>query len=419
MSIVRNIDQIATSSLRRDALAIVEAAYTAIDTEQVIHSKMSLEGDVLRVDDRSYDLSAFERVKVFGVGKASCKAVQTIESILKEHISSGLAIDVRGGICDIVEVVKGTQPRPSPENVAVSGRMVDMANDCNEKDLVIVVVSGGGSSLLCWPIGECEQGGRFFDEAERSGMTIEEMNVVRRHLSSVKGGGLAAMLHLSTVIGLIFCDVPGDYFADVASGPTYFDASTITDAQAILDRYHLEGYTLGETPKDAELFDRVHNVQMVSNTKALDAMRERAQELGYESIDAGSDINDDPKETISALLALAQQKTAVIGGGETVLKVVGNHGKGGRCQYLALEALKMISQGDVFVPFASDGIDNCDAAGVIVDDETRAKAKVHNLSIDAALESFNTYDFFETTGDLFFTGTTDANVSDLYILLRG
>lgn len=419
MSSIKNFNEVATSQLRRDALSIVGAGYIAIDTEEVIRSKISLDGAVLRVADQSYDLALFERVKVLGIGKASCKAVQTIESILKKRVSSGLAIDVRGGSCDIVEVVKGTHPRPSPSNVAVSGRMVDMANDCTEKDLVIVVVSGGGSSLLCWPLEECDQGARLFNDAEHVGMTTQEMNVIRRHISSVKGGGLAAMLHPATVIGLIFCDVPGDYFADVASGPTYFDVSTIADAQAILDRYNLTGYTLSETPKDELLFDRVHNVAIVSNTKALDAMRKRAEELGYTAIDAGSDINNDPKETISKLSALAQSKSVVIGGGETTLKVTGNHGKGGRCQYLALEALKTMSQGDVFVPFASDGIDNCDAAGVIADDETRAKATAHNLSIDDALESFNTYDFFQTTGDLFFTGTTDANVSDLYILLKG
>lgn len=416
---IKNANLLGTTPLRRDALLIAEAGYSAIDTESVIRSHFSLTGNMLTVDGRAFDLAVFERVKVIGFGKASCKAVQTIESILRKHITEGMAIDVHAGTCDIIQIKQGTHPRPSMGNVELTRGIVEMSK-CTEKDLIIVAVSGGGSSLLCWPADECEQGIRLYDDFLKAGATIDEMNTVRKHISQVKGGGLAAMLHPATVIGLVFCDVPGDRFADVASGPTYYDESTKDDAQKVLDAYHLSGYTLNETPKDKTVFEKVLNVPVVSNNTALAAMETKAKELGYTVAKAGDSNYDEAAELVRKMRekAAVARANCVIAGGEPRLIVSKKGGKGGRCQYVSLAALRQMNDDDVFLSFASDGIDNSDSAGAIADSGTLKRADAESVSVEGHLDNFNTYEFFEKTGDLLYTGETDANVSDLFIYMR-
>src|SRR3989338_5572877 len=415
---ITNTAQLNTNALRADALSIAEAAYNAIDTDAVIRSRLVLTGSQLSVQGHTYDLNAFSRIKILGFGKASCKAVQTLESLIKERISEGVAIDIRSGTCEIIDIEKGTHPHTSLYNFAATEKIVNMAKEKSENELYIVAVSGGGSALLCWPRSEFEQGVRMFDDFTRAGGTIEKMNMVRKHISGVKGGGLAALLYPATVIGLVFCDVPGDNFRDVASGPTYYDESTVADAQAILDRYGLSGYTLNETPKDKKLFEKVCNVEVISNTAALDAMAAEAHRLGYKPVNVGKSLYEHPAELLKRMRRELAPNTAVIAGGEPSFPISRTGGKGGRCQYVAIEALKNIKEGEVVLAFASDGRDNSDSAGAIADTETLAKSKAKNLSTDNALESLNTYDFLEATGDMLYTGATDANVSDLFLLLR-
>lgn len=415
---IKNFDRLAATRLRSDALTIAEAAYAAIDTESVVRSALSLKGSVLCAGERKYDLSEFARVRVIGFGKASCSAMQTIEKILGEHIHDGIAIDVHPGVCKVASVVEGSHPHPSAQNVAASERVVAMASDNSEKDLFIVIVSGGGSSLLCYPYDECEQGVRLYEDMEQTEATIEDMNTIRKHISDVKGGGLAALLNPATVIGLIFCDIPGEKFEEVASGPTYPDITTISDAQALLDRYHLSGYTLKETPKDRKFFERVYNVPVVTNRHALLGMKRAALSLGYSVVDAGADLYDETGSLVERMYSVAADKTAVIAGGEPRLKVTRSGGKGGRCEYTALRALSRIGERDVFLAFASDGRDNSDTAGAIVDIATLEKARARGADMQQALDRFDPYTFFEKTDDLLITGVTDANVSDLFILIR-
>ncbi len=421
--IIKNFDALATTPLRRDALAIAEAAYAAIDTDAVLRGALALDGDTLVAGGFRYDLAQYDRVRVIGFGKASCKAVQTIESILKERIAGGIAIDIHPGTCDIVTIEAGTHPAPSPGNVAASERIVAMAQDASDRVLYLVVISGGGSSLFCYPYDECDQGARLYEDFKKTPATIEEMNTVRKHISQVKGGGLAAMLAPASVLGLVFCDVPGDHFEEVASGPTYLDATTVADAQRVLDKYGLTGYALGETPKDPTLFRSVRNIPVISNTRALDAMSAKARELGYEPHIIGNALYDETAQLAqkmrAALAPTKKEKSAVIAGGEPRLGVDKEGGKGGRHQYTALRALETIGEAEILIAFASDGRDNCDVAGGIADRETLRKARAQGLSTLVALESFDTYTFFEKTGDLVMTGPTDANVSDLFVMLRG
>ncbi len=414
---IHNTGELAITPARRDALAIAEAAYNAIDTESVIRSHLSLEGTNLSVGGKTYNLAAYDRIRVFGIGKASCKATGAIDALLEGHITDGLAIDVRAGSCGVIDTIQGTHPRPTPANAVASGRIVEMAKESTERDLVIVVVSGGGSALLCYPEEECEQAARLYDDLLRVGATIEEMNTVRKHISGVKGGALAAFFAPADIIGLIFCDIAGDHFEDIASGPTYLDRTTVADAQAILDKYQLTGYALTETPKDPALFSHVHNVPMVSNGAAVEAMMKEAERLGYRAVSVGRDLFDAPRALVERMMKEKGEKTAVIAAGEPSLTVTKKGGKGGRCQYVALEALKLLGQEDTLLAFASDGTDNSDSAGAIADTRVVEKARERGVSIDEHLANFDTYGFFEVTGDLPFTGVTDANVSDLFVLL--
>lgn len=415
---ITNFDALAVTEARRDALTIVEAAYSAIDTDAVIRARIVLDGTTLAVGNRSFDLSMFEHVRILGFGKASCRAVQTIEQILKGHVAEGLAIDVHPGVCDVVEVVQGAHPHPTRANVAISQRLVGMADSSTERDLVIVVVSGGGSSLLCYPLDECDQSARLFDDMSRVGGTITEMNTVRKHISSVKGGGLAGILYPAQVVAFVFCDIPGDHFQDVASGPTYYDKTTVADAQAVLDKYQLTGYSLHETPKDEKVFEKVYNVEIVSNTLALSGMASSATSLGYRVVNAGSALYDEPAQLVERMVKELGEKVAVIAGGEPRLVVKKQGGKGGRDSYTALEALSRITEKDVFIAFSSDGIDNSGSAGAIADALTRGKMQEKNIDTKAALESFDSFTPFEQTGDMLYTGSTDSNVSDLFVCLR-
>lgn len=416
MNVIRNSAELARTPQRADALRIAEAGYAAIATDTVIRNVLSLDSTTLMAKDRSYDLSMFKRIKVIGFGKVACRASQCVESILKERITEGIAIDVAGGVCDIVDVREGQHPLPSKQNVAHTKGIVEMAQS-EESDLVIVIVSGGGSSLLCWPESECDQGIRLFEDQQRVGMTITELNTIRKHISEIKGGGLAQMLYPATVIALVFCDIPGDNYENVASGPTYFDTTTVHDAEVLLENYGLSGYNLRETPKNKALFERVQNIPVVSNRHALNAMEACAKNLGYSCSIMGDALYDAPEDLAVRMMQNASQKSVVLAGAEPRIAVTGENPKGGRSAYTALMALKHLEYG-VFLAFASDGVDNSNAAGALADTETRRKADVAGLSLEEHATAFRAYPFFEATNDLLHTGSLESNVSDLFVYLR-
>lgn len=412
---ITNFEQLATTNLRRAALAIAESALWAIDTDRVIRNMVSLHGTLLRIDGAEYDLSRYTSLRIIGFGKVSCQAAETLESILGTNIHSGIAIGTRPSVCQQIRTYQGSHPTPSRQNVVASQGIIAAASDLTEKDLVIVVVSGGGSSLLCWPQSECDQSERLYQSAVRAGLNITELNIIRKHISEVKGGGLAKLLFPATVVGLIFSDVPGDYDDMVASGPTYLDRTTAQDAQKIIDEHKLGSFDLTETPKDGRYFQHVRNIRIASNKIALDAMSETARNLGFKAIIADTELYDYPEEAFKKMTAHANQKTAVLAGGEIRLKVKVN-GSGGRNLYFGMAATQHIAKNQLFIGLASDGLDNSDAAGGITDAQTLQSID----PIDAVdyLKRNDGYAFFKKTGDLIFSGPTGSNVSDLYILLQ-
>ncbi|MEK7066581.1 MAG: DUF4147 domain-containing protein, partial [Patescibacteria group bacterium] len=294
----------------------------------------------------------------------------------------------------------------------------EIAKNATEDDLVIVVVSGGGSALLCYPMAECDEGVKLYNASIKSGISIKELNTVRKHISGMKGGELAKILYPATVIGLIFSDVPGNNFADVASGPTYKDETTQADARAIVDKYNLGDFSLTDTPKEDKYFDRVHNIVLVSNKTAVEAMNIRANELGFSSKIISYELYDSQDEVMKMFLAKAQNNTALLGAGEPSLKIDKPGGSGGRNLFLGMKAIGKLDKDSVFIALASDGLDNCTAAGAIVDLTLSEKLKSSRIDLADYLSRYDALAFFEKLGDgLILTGPTGANVSDIMLLI--
>ncbi|MEK7572440.1 MAG: DUF4147 domain-containing protein [Patescibacteria group bacterium] len=419
---IENFNELAITENRRIALEIADAGYNAINTEEILLNSVKLQDNILTVVNKSFDLSEFKRIKVVGFGKASCDAAIALEKILGEKINQGVIIGLHKVTCEYIETFAGTHPRPTDANILPGKKIFEIVDKSNENDLVIVLVSGGGSALLCYPENECSQGRELYDKFLKCGKTTIEMNTVRKHLSMLKGGWLAKVAYPATIIGLIFSDVPGDHFENVASGPTYKDKSTVEDAEKIIKNNNLGNFDLIETPKDDKYFEKVHNFVLVSNKTAVEAMAEKAKEFGLRVKVVSTELYDEASEAIQKIFN-AQKSfdgEVILAAGEPNLEVKKKGGSGGRNLYMGIKAIKMkvISDNSVFLLFASDGMDNSDAAGVIVDKNTIEKLEKLNINIDEHLNNYDAYPVFKKTGDMIMTGPTGANVSDLMVLLK-
>jgi len=416
---IKNFDELATTENRKFAFQIAEAGLNAIGTEGVILNSIKLENNILSIKGENFDLTKFKRIKVVGFGKASCEAAQVLEKVLGDKIKEGVVIGLHKTTCDIIETFAGTHPRPTEVNIEPGKKIFEIVDKSNEDDLIIAIVSGGGSALLCYPESECMQGRQLYDVFLKCGKTITDMNTVRKHISLLKGGGLAKIAYPATVIGLIFSDVPGDRFFDVASGPTYKDETIIADAQAIIDCNDLGKFNLIETPKEDKYFEKVHNFVLVSNKTAVEAMDKKAKELGFETNIVSTELYEEVGFALNKIVSKKADNTVVLAAGEPQLIVTKKGGSGGRNLYMALKAVKekLVDENSVLIPLASDGMDNSDAAGVVVDKKTFENIEKTNLNIDDCLENFDIYPIFQKSGDIIITGATGANVSDLMIFL--
>ena len=420
---IKNFTELATTPNRKMALQIMEAGLKSIDTENVVFNSVKLENNILSVAGKNFNLNNFKKIKVVGFGKSSCDGVMALEKILGSKIKEGAVIGLSKVSCDYVETFVGTHPKPSLLNIEAGKRIYEIIKDSKEDDLIIALVSGGGSALLCYPENECEQGAKLYDAFLLSGKTINEINTVRKHLSLLKGGGLAKIAYPATIIGLIFSDVPGDNFSEVASGPTYKDKTTIADAEKIITENNLGQFDLVETPKEDKYFEKIHNFVLVGNITAVEAMAKKSEELGLEAKIVSTELYDEADEALKKIFSSQKENSVSLAAGEPSVVVPKNAGKGGRNLHLGLEVIKnkMLEKENfsdsVFISFASDGMDNSDVAGAVIDKYTIEKAKKLGLNAQDYSERFDSYDFFQKTGDLIFTGPTGANVSDLMILL--
>lgn len=417
---VKNFDALATSPARRDALSILESGYDLIQTDRVIRESVSVTDDAITIRGQSFDTRGIKDIYLLGFGKGSCAAVYALHNILSERLKKTIVIDrtLLGTCPDAIEAFAGTHPLPSASNVVATKAVARVAEAAGEDDLVLVVVAGGGSSLLCSSYEECDDSIKLFEEFQHVGADIRELNTVRKHISKLKGGGLAELLHPARVVGLVFSDIVGGNPEEVASGPTYPDSSTNDDAHAILKKYGLErAFTLRETPKDSQYFEKVSNIVLISNEDAVQAMAKTARSFGYEHTILKEPLYELSESALTKLFGESAPGRVVFGGGEIEVQLPDDHGAGGRCQFLALEALHTLMPDDVFVAAASDGRDNSDKAGAIVDKGTMQRITEQNIDLAPHRARMDTLPVFEKTGDSITTGALQANVSDWYFLL--
>jgi glycerate-2-kinase len=429
---IKNFKELATTPTRTFALEIAESGLQAIDTRFVVRSAISFKDGSLCIRDKVCAIEKTERVFVVAIGKCAMEAGSELESVLGDRLTGGIVLDVESRAdCPLkkLECIVGTHPMPSDTNVEASKKIVKLLTGLRETDLVIFVVSGGGSTLLCLP----EEGSSCLDEKVmladlfKKGATIQEINLLRKHMSYARGGFLAKAAYPAQVISLIFSDVPGNDISMIASGPTVKDETTIADADGILEKYDLlrtcklEHCGLIETPKEDKYFTNVSNMLIASNEIALKAMAKTAEAKGYDARIITTELvgeADDIGKIIAERLHGEAKKTVLLYGGETTVTIVGPPGKGGRNQELALSALRFVKEGELIMPIASDGRDHSDRAGAIADVKARENMEKLGLTIEPFLKRYDPYTFYETTGDYLATGDTGSNISDLLIAMK-
>lgn len=425
MSIILNKEDLSDSNMRKDALEILEAGFSAINTEKILRKKISFKDGTLCINDNNYKCSLYERIFFIGIGKCAFDGAKIIEEMLGDSLTDGIVLDVKYGELKRIKSFEGTHPYPSEINVSVTKKIIEMVSGVTERDLVLVLISGGGSSLLCLPHGINYQ---TLIEVTRTltknGADIFELNTVRKHLSEIQGGQLAKICYPAEVVSLIFSDVLGDDIGVVASGPTVMDNTTVDDASKILSKYGILGLcippdcSLRETPKEEKYFEKVRNVLVATNKDALLAMKEKALGLGYKVEIESRTLSGNAIEVGKNLAEIElEPKSCLLFGGETTVKIKGN-GFGGRNQEVALSALSHIKDGYILISSSSDGWDNTEYAGALADSLLLAKTKQMGLNPQEYLDKNDSYNFYRIVGGQIITGRLGVNVSDLFILLR-
>jgi glycerate 2-kinase len=428
MQKIQNFKTLATNDLRAAALQIAEAGLEAIDTEAVMRQSVSYENNDLKILGRSFTVAPDGRLIVVGVGKCALEAARALEGISGDRIAAGAVIDVHEGTLTRIKTYRGTHPFPTEENVAATKAIVALLEGLTERDFVLFIISGGGSTLLCQPKNfTCEDEQALLHHLFETGATIEEINTVRKHLSLARGGYLAQYAYPARSAALIFSDVPGDDFEFIASGPTVRDTTTVDDARAVLKKYDIDGNfsriadNLIETPKDEKYFANVSNFLAVNNMTALRVMEQEGQKLGFAVKIMTAALQGEAREVGQATareLHAAPARTMLLYGGETTVTIVNPAGVGGRNQEVVLGALAEIKSGELVMSVATDGRDNTGYGGALCDIITKETAEKKNLVPETFLKENRSYDFFEAEGDYLLMGDTGSNVSDLIIAIK-
>jgi len=439
------------SELRQSARAIFDAAVRAVDPAEAIRRHLVRQGDRLTVGGEAVDLQRVRRIVVVGLGKAGAPMAAAVEEILGDRIDAGVVVTKYGHVQPTRTIRLHEAGHPVPDDAGIAGAqaVLDQVHGLGPDDLVLVLISGGGSALTPAPVAGITLAEKqaLTKSLLACGADIREMNALRKHISRIKGGQLARAAAPSRVFTLILSDIVGDPLDAIASGPTVPDPRTYADALAILDKYHirqeipasirthLEAGAAGripETPKpDDSLFSRVRSVMVASNIQALEAAKAEAARRGFQAMILSSFIEGETREIARMHAALALEVRAsgnplkppvcIITGGETTVTLKGK-GKGGRNQEFALAAALDIAglPDTVILSAGTDGTDGpTDAAGALADGATVSRAVGLGLAPRAALDGNDAYPFFQRLGDLVMTGPTRTNVMDVRLVLVG
>ncbi len=442
-------EQTEFGEMRQHAREIFEAALRAVDPVEAVLRYLKLTKDSLMIGERRLPLEDYDRILVVGAGKADASMAQAVERVLGERVSESIIVvkDGHGLPLQRIKVHEASHPVPDERGVRGGEEILSLVRDAGERDLVICLISGGGSALLVAPA----EGVSLKDKQEVTqlllacGATIHEMNSVRKHLSRVKGGGLAHLAHPATVVSLILSDVVGDDLDVIASGPTVPDSSTFGQAEQVLKGYglwdripgsvreHIRKGVIGEieeTPKPGDPSFQRDSWELVgTNLQALVAASKEAKRLGYQPLILSAMIEGETRDVAGVHAGIAKEvlisgnpipaPACILSGGETTVTLQGK-GRGGRNQEFALaSALAIDGQPNIVIlSGGTDGTDGpTDAAGAIADGKTVARATEKDLNPGDYLRRNDSYVFFEALGDLLITGPTRTNVMDVRIVL--
>lgn len=448
-----------------DLESIFRAGLERADPYRMFIDHLALEGSLLKIqfegENLAFDLAQYTRILVFGAGKAAARMAQAIEVILGDRISGGLIAVKYGYVAPLnrIRQVEAAHPVPDENSLLAAREIAAQSRGFDERTLVINLISGGGSALFEGLI-EYEDGGRrvalTLPDLQRTtqallacGADITEINCLRKHISTVKGGRFVTILSPAVSVNFILSDVIGDRLDAIASGLTVPDRSTFAEALAIVQKYGIaaqlpqsvrRALELGaageipETPKPGDpVFTRTHNVLIGTLYNSLLAVAEEARALGYHPVVLSSQLVGEARELGKILVGvardvrkhglLAPRPACLIGGGETTVTLRGS-GKGGRNQEMALAFLNELkndlstAQEIYFLSASTDGSDGpTDAAGAFASLELYERAVQRSLDPQAYLQDNDSYHFFEALGALLKTGPTGTNVCDLQIVL--
>lgn len=434
---------------RTDATAIFKAGIKAVAPDEVIKNSCYRENDELKLGDSRLNLNHFQNIYVIGAGKATAPMASAIEELLHDRIKEGVIIVKYGHTRPLrkIKTVEAGHPVPDRNGMEGSRQIMGIAEKAGNNDLVICLISGGGSALLSLPVDgvSLEDNRVVTDTLLSCGANIHEMNTIRKHLSAIKGGRLAVAACPATIVSLILSDVVGDDLDVIASGPTVPDTSTFNDCIRIIDKYqileklpepvrnHFTAASEGkaeETPKkDHPAFHKTKSMVIGCNYDAITAAGEEAKKRGYSTLILSSYVEGETESVAKVHAAIARQihetgqpvsaPACILSGGETTVTLKGN-GKGGRNQQFVLCCVRRIAGPfpTVILSGGTDGNDGpTDAAGAIADNLTLEKADGKNLKIDDYLKQNDSYHFFQKLNDLVITGPTNTNVMDIRLIL--
>lgn len=432
--------------MKKIAEQIFLAGVESVLPAKLIQSRMKLSGDALRIAEKTFSLSRFNSIFVLAAGKAAALMAKETENILGDKITDGHVVTKYGHGTELkyLTLTEAGHPIPDAEGVKGTQKILEIARQAEENDLVICLISGGASALMA-DLTEnltLEDLKLTNELLVKCGADITEINTVRKHLSRIKGGQLARTIYPATTVCLILSDVVGDKLDVIASGPTVGDTSTLSDALAVIGKYSLqnslpapvlqhlhegEEESLSETPKpDNPIFQNVYNYIIGSNGIALENASRKALSLGFETHIITERLQGDISEVADLIIKTIDNQRVVntkpvclLFGGEPTAKVSGN-GLGGRNQHLALLlSTKINSTKEVTILCAgTDGTDGpTDAAGTVIDNKTLTQAVKEDIDFNRFLSNFDSYHFFQQVGGHIITGNTGTNVMDIIVAL--
>jgi glycerate 2-kinase len=432
---------------RQKAIEIFLAGVESVLPNNLIKRYISINQNSLHIEELTFDLSIIKNIYVVGVGKASAAMAQALESILESRITAGHIITKyeHSVKLNFIEITEAGHPVPDENGLKGTKHIISIVNRAEKDDLVICLISGGGSSLLADVPEGCtlEDVKRVNSVLLKTGANITEMNCIRKHLSKVKGGLLAKAASPARVVSLILSDVIGDPLDVIASGPTAPDPTTFADALSIIEKYNIE-YEIPrqiyrvlqeglknkqqETLKESdEILLRTDNLIIGTNILALKTAKEKAESLGYKTQILTNKLDGDVADVANYIVKTSMtskeensyEKRCLLFAGEPTVKVKGK-GLGGRNQHLALLAANLLKElpGFTILSGGTDGTDGpTDAAGAIADSSTSKNAANLGMDLEQYIDNCDSYNFFKKAGGAIITGPTQTNVMDLIIAL--